>query len=202
MTPFDTTRYQVVDFAYFTADDRASMMFAHELSWSRVYEYPYVLERIRPHHRVIHNACWGFRDIHVVFKTHLDMRTDDTWHTDLRPSTLHNTSTWDIREAPPQDWVGFFDVVVNVSTLEEVAVDHRLLLEHHLVQLAPGGRFICTFDIPGLQLGPVEEWLGQPIGDPPNRLTPRTSALPDQVLRLPPTYTVGHLCIDRIDDQL
>ena len=198
MDRLDTTQYQIVDFAYFSADDRASMMFAHELSWSRVYEYPYVLDRLRPHHRVIHNACWGFLNIHVVFKTHLDARSDDCWHTDLRPSTLHNTSLWDIREAPPQDWVGFFDAVINVSTLEEVAFDHRQLILHHLVQLAPGGRFICTFDVPGLQLAAVEAWLGRDIEHPTNQLTPRNSVLPDQVLHLPPTYTVGHLTIDRI----
>ena len=199
MNEFDGKRYVVESFGYFTPQHDHDLRFEHELAWSRVYEYPFALHKLGWPLR-IHNACWGFRDIHVVFKTTLDGSGifDEVVHSDLRPSTLHDTHIWDIRTPPPPEWVEHFDAVLNISTLEEVAGDHRQLIQHHLDQLARDGRFICTFDVPGLQLDAVEEWLGHQIHEPETRLTPRNSVYPDHVLRLPDTYTVGYLVIDRV----
>lgn len=200
LTPFDGHRFVVESFGYFTPTDRHNLAFEHALCWSRVYEYPFALRKIGPAKwaEQVHNACWGFQDIHIVFKTYLDIRHQNVTHSDLRPSTLHDTTIWDIRQPPPADWVEAFDVVLNISTLEEVNADHRVLIQHHLDQLAPDGRFICTFDVPGLQLDAVSEWLGHQISEPAVRLTPRNSVYPDHVLRLPDTYTVGYLVIDRV----
>lgn len=179
------------------------MAFTHEICWSRIYEYPFALEELQVISRsasriAVHNASWGFRDIHLVFKTWLDLKYPGTYHSDLKRSTLLNTGLWDISMPPPEALHDRFDAVLNVSTLEEVPVDHRVVLSHHLIQLRPGGRFISTFDFPGLQMEMMEDYLGQRIVTPPNRLTPRNSRLPDTQLGLPDDFAVGYLVIDRV----
>lgn len=196
---FENREYHVRKFAFFSAEDPYDLRFGHEICWSRIYEYPFALAEIRslgsadPH---IHNASWGFTDIHLVFKTWLDVHYRQAFHSDLRPSTLFNTAQWDITTAPAESLRERFDVVLNISTLEEVAADHVQVLKNHLVQLRPGGRFIGTFDLPGLQVEAVEDFVRDKVVTPPRRLSPRNSRLPDHKLGLADDFTVGHLVID------
>jgi hypothetical protein len=191
--------YRVRKFSFFSAEDPCDLRFGHEICWSRIYEYPFALAQIAAlgaQQPRIHNASWGFTDIHLVFKTWLDVHHADTFHSDLRPSTLYNTAQWDITTAPSEALRDRFDVVLNISTLEEVAADHVEVLKHHLVQLRRGGRFIGTFDFPGLQLEAIEQFLNQKVVTPPQRLSPRNSRLQDRKLGLPDDFAVGHLVID------
>ncbi len=196
----DIREFKVRKFSYFSNDDPYDMRFGHEICWSRIYEYPFVLDEIRSAEGsdlAIHNCSWGFADIHLVFKTWLDIEHPNVIHSDLRPSTLFNTVTWDISTAPTEAYCNRFDVVINISTLEEVDADHIEVMKNHLVQLRKGGRFICTFDLPGLQLSPIEAFLEEKIAEPPTRLTPRNSHLPDKSLGLPDGFTCGYLVIER-----
>ncbi len=192
--------FRVVKFSFFSAEDPCSMHFRHEICWSRIYEYPFVLDEIsamRLTEPNIHNCSWGFQDIHLVFKTWLDVSYRNVVHSDVRPSTLFNTVTWDITTVPAESLHNRFDVVINISTLEEVNADHIELLKNHLIQVKREGRFICTFDYPGLQLDRIEEFVGEKIVTPPRRLTPRTSRLEDKVLGLADDFGVGYLVLER-----
>lgn len=184
----------VEKFSYFSTSDKYDMDFAHELSWSRVYEYPFVLSEIDQYESFrIHNCSWGFRDIHVVFKTYLDILYPSTIHNDLLYSSLKNTEIWDITRQ--SRYRNEFDYVINVSTVEEVPFSHVQVIKNHLEQVKPGGKFIMTFDYPGIQLESVEDFLGQKIKQVDSPLNPANSALPDRVLNLPQTFRVGKLVI-------
>lgn len=199
MKIFDKT-YQVKKFSFFSSEDPYSFEFCHEICWSRIYEYPFILRELETIGRTdlsIHNCSWGFRDIHLVFKTWLDILYRKVFHSDLKPSTLYNTSVWDITTFPPESLHDAFDAVINVSTIEEVPHDHIEVMKNHLVQLRKGGRFICTFDYPGIQLEKIEHFLEEKIVIPPSRLTPRNSRLEDKVINLPHDFNVGYLVIER-----
>lgn len=185
-------------FKFFSPHDRYDLKFQHEICWSRVYEYPFVLNEIKEHglsNPIIHNASWGFRDIHLVFKTYLDLLYKNTVHSDIKISTLYNTEYWNIIEASA--YSNYFDVIINVSTVEEVKYDHVEIIKNHLNQLKDGGIFILTFDYPGLELDSIEEFLQQKIAEPIERLTPKNSILPDNVLNLPDNFTAGYLVIEK-----
>lgn len=196
----DINEFKVLKLSFFSAEDAFDLRFGHEICWSRIYEYPFVLAElaaIAKKHLKIHNCSWGFRDVHVAFKTWLDISYPETIHSDIRPSTLYNTVVWDINSPPNESFVENYDAVINISTLEEVPTDHIQILKNHLVQLRRGGRFIATFDVPGLQLEEIENYLGQKIVTPPNRLSPRNSQIEDKVLSLPDDFTSGYLVVER-----
>ena len=196
----DINEFRVLKFSFFSAEDAFDLRFGHEICWSRIYEYPFVLAElvaIPKKHLKIHNCSWGFRDMHVAFKTWLEISYPETIHSDIRPSTLYNTVVWDINSPPNESFVENYDAVINISTLEEVPTDHIQIMKNHLIQLRRGGRFIATFDVPGLQLEEIENYLGQKIVTPPNRLSPRNSQIEDKVLSLPDDFTSGYLVVER-----
>lgn len=185
-------------FKFFSPSDIYDLKFQHEICWSRVYEYPFVLNEIKEHgipNPKIHNASWGFRDIHLVFKTYLDIFYKDVVHSDIKPSTLYNTEYWNIKEE--SKYSNHFDIIINVSTVEEVKYDHAEIIKNHLNQLNDGGIFILTFDYPGFQLENVENFFQQKINEPEQRLTPKNSIFPDTVLNLPEDFTVGYMVIEK-----
>lgn len=192
-------------FSYFSSEDPCDLRFGHEICWSRIYEYPFVLNEIANFIKitsncdvVIHNASWGFCDIHLVFKTWLDCTYPNTFHSDIRPSSLWRTMVWDITTPPSEALIDRFDIVINVSTLEEVSGEHSQIIENHLDQLRVGGYFIGTFDVPGLQLPNVELALLEKIVTPPSKLSPRNSRLEDKKLGLADSFAVGYVVIERI----
>lgn len=197
----------VIKFGFFSPKDSLNFLYKHELSWSRIYEYHFVTRMIEKYMEahpeiyndpLIHNCSWGFRDIHVVFKTRLDVDYSNVTHSDIISSTLVDTEIWDI--TTPSKYKNKFDIVINVSTIEEVQGDHVQIIKNHLEQLKDGGWFIMTFDYPGLQLSRVEEYLNECIKIPEVKLTPRNSALPDKVLGLPDDFNVGYLVIEKFTE--
>lgn len=150
-------------------------------AWSRIYEYPLVLDIIEEFNTVknpkIHNTSWGFEGPHVIFKEDLDSKYK-ALHSDIKYSSLPNTAIWDITTSPPEEYVGEFDIVINVSTVEEVNFDHLTIFNNLLKQVKKGGLLIITFDLPGLQLEKFEEFLGQPIERFSNELCGDNSVLP------------------------
>lgn len=202
----DKSKFKVRKFSFFSSEDNFDFNFSHEICWSRIYEYPFVLNEIDSYSKrsklsnlKIHNASWGFRDIHIVFKTWLDIFYPNTTHSDLKKSTLLNTTVWDITSPPSEAMRECFDVVINISRLEEVSGSHPQVLFNHIDQLKIGGIFICTFDVPGLQLEIIEDALSEKIVTPKNKLSPRNSRLKDLTLGLADDFGVGLLVIERIN---
>ncbi len=148
--------------------------------WSRVYEYELVLQKLRDLKcspvSQLHNTCWGFQGCHILFKTELESLYSNVVNSDLLPSTISNTVVHDVKTPCPDEWVGNFDFVINVSTVEEINYPHTQILENLLRMVKVGGFLIVTFDLPGLQLEMVEKLFGRTIKLANNPVTGGTSA--------------------------
>lgn len=166
----------VEDFRFFNVADPFDLKWGW---WSRVYEYEAILSSLRAlgaHDGTrIHNTCWGWHGSHVLFKQVLDQDYPGTIHSDLRPSSLPKTFVHDLRDPIPKEWVEAFDVVLNVSTVEEIDHSHVRILERLLEMTRAGGHVIATFDFPGIQLDAIEGLFGRHIDMPEDPVTGATS---------------------------
>jgi len=152
---------ELLEFRKLNLTDEYSDKYNDGFAWSRVYEYPLVLNLLKKYYGdnkdiLIHNSSWGFDGIHVLFKNDLDSIYKNTTHSDIKASNLKNTIVYDITKPPPDELKNKFDVVFNISTLEEVNFDHLQSFNNLLAQVKDGGLLIITFDFPGLQLEKFE----------------------------------------------
>jgi len=152
----------VLEYRSITLDDEYDDYFNDGLSWSRVYEYPLVMNMINKYigynkDHLIHNTSWGYKDIHITFKDFLDDRYDNVVHSDIKRSRLPKTILMDILRYPPPKFVGHFDVVLNISTMEHILHNHVKIFNNLLSQVRDGGLVIITFDLPILQLDVFNE---------------------------------------------
>jgi hypothetical protein len=169
--------FKVIDFETIDTSYRYDLKWGW---WSRVYEYELVLQKLRdlkcsPASQ-LHNTCWGFQGCHILFKTELESLYPNVVNSDLLSSTISNTVVHDLKNPCPDEWVGKFDFVINVSTVEEINYPHTLILENLLRMVKVGGFLIVTFDLPGLQLEMVEKLFGRTIKLARNPVTGGTSA--------------------------
>lgn len=152
-------------------------------AWSRIYEYPLVLDAIKKYKNAsnisIHNSSWGFEGCHITFKDELEKTYKNILHTDIKSSDLANTEVYDITKSPPDEYIGKFDAVINVSTVEEVKFDHITIFNNLFSQVNDGGILILTFDLPGLQLRKFEKMFGKKIARFDNELNGANSANPN-----------------------
>jgi len=143
--------------------------------WSRIFEYELAISKLRDlgvnYHSSIHNTCWGYHGSHTLFKNELELLSGDVTNSDLLFSTIPNTTIYDLRKTPPDLWRDAFDFVINISTIEEIAFSHIRIIENLLTMVKPGGILIATFDIPGIQLGFVENLLNAKIKRVTNPVT-------------------------------
>lgn len=171
---------EVLEFRKITLDDRFDKDYK---AWSRIYEYPLVLEMIKKYSDIedpkIHNTSWGWEGCHVMFKNDLDEISDNCIHSDLKKSNLPKTTIWDLTKEPNDDFKNNFDIVINVSTMEEVNFDHMTIFNNLLGQVITGGLLICTFDLPGLQLEKFETLFDRKIKIFNNEINGGVSILPD-----------------------
>lgn len=132
--------------------------------WSRIYEYPLVLDLLDKYNKLtdpfIHNTCWGFEGVHIWFKNILETKYLNVTNSDKMISSEPNTCVYNLQFDPKEKWVEAFDFVLNISTLEEVKGDHIDVFNKSFSMVKPGGYFISTFDLPGLQLPRFEELFG------------------------------------------
>ena len=186
----------VEEFGLFSPDDPHDLAWNCDICWSRVYEYPYVAERVSGS---IHNTSWGFAEIHRRFKGWLDANFDDVVHSDVRPSELARTAVWDVRTPPPNEWINRFDTVLSISTLEEVAkADHvDIMVNGMLPQVKPGGQLIVTFDLPGFQIEQVEDHFGVKAVRPDVLLVPANSVNPVPHWTGRRAFNCGYLVVRR-----
>lgn len=174
------------EFRFINTEDRYDHDFNDGFAWSRVYEYPLVLDTIQKYciennkdDILIHNSSWGFEGVHVTFKDKLDSLYQSE-HSDIKYSHYKNTFSYDITKSPDDSLIDKYDVVINVSTLEEVAFDHIEVFNNLYNQVKPGGIIICTFDFPGLQLTRFENLFEVKIEDNKERLNGCNSKLPNK----------------------
>ena len=150
--------------------------------WSRIYEYPLMLDLLTKYgansESSIHNTCWGFEGCHVWFKDILDSTYPLNINSDLKASLLPNTTVYNILHGPKEEWIENFDFVLNVSTLEEIKGDHLIAFNNSFSMVKPGGYFICTFDIPGLQMPKFEDLFNTKFSWGENHITGENSDFP------------------------
>jgi len=178
---FSQYSLSVLEFRKIRASDRFEAKYD---AWSRIYEYPLVLDKITQYSAgtdiSIHNSSWGFETCHIEFKQALEDKFKHVINSDLLPSQVPNTEVWDITAEPPAAYVDNFDVVLNVSTVEEVDADHLLIIKNLLDQIKPGGLLIITFDLPGMQLGKLERVLSAQLQEFDDNLNGANSEHPNQ----------------------
>ena len=141
---------KVVEFRKIVVSDIFDQQYDDGVSWSRAYEYPLVINILKKYYKkgdLIHNSSWGFTGIHIKFKENLDKLFGTVLHSDILESNLDNTFIYDITKAPAKKEIEKYDIVINVSTLEEVNYNHLEIFNNLLLQLKPGGIFIATFDL-------------------------------------------------------
>lgn len=167
--------------------------------WSRIYEYPLVLNQLKDlgwnRNSLVHNTCWGSQGCHILFKNQLESECDFVTNSDVMKSQEPNTTILDLRHTPPDYWLNRFDFVLNVSTLEEIRFSHIKIFENLLSMVKPGGHLIATFDLPGLDLEIFEELFQSNIKEVDERLNGENS--PYKMSQFS-NLEVGYLVVKRI----
>ena len=165
-----TSVMDIIEFRLLDVDTFFDQKYNDGFAWSRIYEYDLVFKYIKKlsnkENPYIHNSSWGFEGIHVLFKNTLDSFSKNCTHTDIKESSLPNTSTYDITQKPPTELIEKFDFVINVSTVEEVDFNHWIIINNLLLQVQDGGYLIITFDLPGLDINLVESKLNRTLYRP------------------------------------
>jgi len=164
-------KMKLEEFRTITVEDRHDEYFRYGNAWSRLYEYPVALDAIGERlgyfgELSIHNTCWGWEGVHVVFKEYLEARFASVVNTDRNKSDHKNTEVWDISRRYPEEYKEKFDVVLNVSTLEEVPAEIQERCFYNMMdQVKTGGVLICTFDLPGLNVAVFENIFDEKMAD-------------------------------------
>jgi hypothetical protein len=192
----NTGELELVEFRKLSTNDRYDLKYK---AWSRVYEYPVVLDCISKYlgrkDISIHNSSWGFGGIHIVFKEDLESSFESVVNSDILHSDEPNTAVLDITAQPPEEYINKFDVVINVSTVEEVDADHLEIIKNLLMQVRVGGYLIITFDLPGMQLRKLERLFNISIACDSNDLNGKNSNAPE--LRYS-KFNCGLLVVEKI----
>ena len=110
-------------------------------AWSRIYEYPLILDMLEKYletdNIVVHNTSWGHKGCHITFKDDLENKYKEVVNSDILKSNVPNTIIQDITKEPTSDFINRFDVVMNVSTVEEVRFDHVMIFNNLYKQMLP-----------------------------------------------------------------
>jgi len=151
-------------------------------NWSRRYEWNYVLKELRnsPLIRTVLNAACGESEIHGIFAHKLDKILPDKkiYNCDVKQSEVNSKfSNFFVQDITVNDGAEY-DAIVCISTLEDFgskAAIHGTLL-NFLEQAAQ--RVIVTVDYPSCELAWIEEFAGQKIPIPVDKLTGSNSTHP------------------------
>ena len=116
-------KLEVLKFRKLIVNDIYDESYNDGKAWSRLYEYPLVINEIKKYYKEgdkIHNSCWGFAGIHVLFKKKLEKLFTNVYHSDILESNLKNTFIYNITTPPKKEEIEKYDILLNISTLEEV----------------------------------------------------------------------------------
>lgn len=180
--------FSVEEFRFITRDDIFDKKYIY---WSRIYEYPYVINKLKElgahKNSLIHNTSWGFEGVHVMFKEDMDSIYENVYHTDIKPSRLPKTGVYNITTEPIKEEIEKYDFVVNISTVEEVSFDNIKIIQNLLKQVKKGGYLIITFDYNfmvqlsegkgSINIGKVQRFLNQKINDEGSHITGENSEI-------------------------
>jgi hypothetical protein len=175
---------KVIEFRYLNNTDSYDKKINEYVSlaaWSRPYEYSFVLdviERENSKNIKVHNTSWGFADVHDILRKQLNSLYECV-HSDIRSSNHPKTKVWNIKDPPSNEELNFYDVVVNVSTVEEVEGNHVEILKNLLSMVKPNGILIVTMDVPGAQIYEISNWLEQNVKETGQKLNGSNSSLPN-----------------------
>lgn len=148
---------RILQFKYFSKDDYSDIK---RLAWSRIYEYPFVINTIKDlclDNPSIHNTwCWGW-EIHLQFARELEQywiifNTDNDSR--KRKYLPNNFMKYDLTEKCNYK----SDIVLCVSTLEHLS-DQVLVLKNLLEATKDWWYLIVTLDSPPVDLLKIEEFL-------------------------------------------
>lgn len=157
---------KILEFRKITIKDVYDNHYNDGYAWSRIYEYPLIIQQIKKYYKknwIIHNSSWGFTGVHVLFKEKLDSLFNAE-HSDIKPSNLKNTFTYNILEKN-NSLKEKYNIVINISTLEEVNGNHLDIFYNLYDQVKFGGYLMCTFDLPGLQVEAFENFFNVKLYD-------------------------------------
>lgn len=171
-------KFDLINFGLFDKNDSHDTKW---IWWSRIYEYPWVIETIKEtglHDSTeIHNTSWGYSELHLDFKQELEGLARTVINSDINVSRCPNTFVYDITRKPPQLWKHRFNYVVNISTVEEIVGSHLKVIHNLLLMVKPGGHLLLTFDLPGLQLKSFQKLFG-PLNVPKDPVNGCNSKVP------------------------
>ena len=183
-------KYELLEFRKIHLDDSYDELYNDNSAWSRLYEYKMVfdwLEKLVDKNSLIHNTSWGFEGVHILFKNKLDSHFPNVIHSDIRKSEFSNTFIYDITKTPEESECNKYDVVVNISTLEEVNFNQIKIINNLFKQVKVGGYLVITFDIidnykgnGSMDVNALENNLGLKIKQFSNNLNGSNSKLPNQ----------------------
>lgn len=137
----------VNEFRWLTINDPCLMEFKN---WSRTYEYAYVLNKIKQSNiknPSIHNTCCGTGNLHAAFAKRLEDLSSNVLNSDMIQSDFfrsgYNFKLYNMYNPSNES----YDIVINVSSLEDASQKERELAFTNLInQVKPGGRLILTCD--------------------------------------------------------
>jgi len=160
-----------LEFKFITRMDLYDERWIH---WSRKYEYPIVFELINKYKpSSIHNTSCGGLDtkdcLHLTFCKEISKLCSNTIHSDIwgtngapKMPTNNNFKFYDITK--PYISNDKFDMVINISTLEELNKEDRDLAFVNLYnQVNDGGILFLTFDYPHVDINWIEKIIGKKI---------------------------------------
>jgi glycosyltransferase involved in cell wall biosynthesis len=198
----DCKEINPLEFRFLSLNDRYDVK--HQ-AWSRIYEYPYVLDTLvrlgANKTSTIHNTCWGYTDIHIGFKNDIDELYPLSLHSDQLQSNLPKTMVYDITKPIDIEYHNKFDFVLNISTVEEVSESNTLVLRNLLQQVKPGGYLIVTFDYKegytnSIKLKEVESFIGKSITAKPDNAINNFNSVKPELWH--PGLECGVLVINRL----
>ncbi len=139
--------------------------------WSRCYEWAYVLDIVKTiQPQTIHNTCCGYHEIHKQFHDCLLELCPNLVNSDISTNEInksfHNFREYNILEPCSEQ----FDLVLCISTLEELPTQIEVVFNNLLDQLKPSGRLIVTCDYPDIDVSQLEDVLHVKCQDVENRL--------------------------------
>lgn len=141
--------------------------------WSRPYEYSFAMNQMGTKDKLkIHNTSWGSDNIkkwgqdachdQQLFRMMLDC-LGSVYHSDIELSEKFDTYQYDITK-DETDFHEKFDYVINISTIEHLshAVQFNVIM-NLLKQVKMGGKLICTFDYPRVDVTHLESKLNKKL---------------------------------------
>ncbi len=146
------------------------------LNWSRCYEWGYVLGEVKKLSPCkIHNTCCGPSSIHKQFHDALVSINADVVNSDLFETQTNkdfkNFIKYDLLFKNPSK----YDLVLCISTLEEIKGKTKQVFDNLLDQVNSGGRLIITCDYPDVEQSILENIIGAKCSDVHVRLNGSTS---------------------------